>query len=218
MAKRQIKILLVEDDPDDLLLMQKALSEANSLSVEFKLEHVDRLGLGIEFLKTEKVDVILLDLSLPDSQGMETFLNLYQKTPTTPIVILTRIEDELFALESVRKGAQDYLTKETFNGKLLSRVIRYAIERKHLLQFREEIVNASSHELKTPLCIIKESISILLDGITGNLTQQQNEILKTARENVERLEHLIDRLLAVSQLDTDKKELKKSESTFKKLS
>ena len=131
MNGRNTKILLIEDNPADVRLMQEILAEVNESS--FDLECVDRLSTGLERLARGGVDVILLDLGLPDSYGLETFDKVHAQEPQIPIVIVTVLDDETFAISAVNKGAQDYLAKGDVNGKLLSRVIRYAIERHRLL-------------------------------------------------------------------------------------
>jgi len=125
-----INVLLIEDDPGDADLLRKILSEENKLA--FHVEHVDKLQTGLECLAKGGTDVVLLDLALPDSQGIETFVKVHAQTPSIPIVVLTGFDDDTVALEAVRKGAQDYLVKGQVDGKMLARVIRYAIERKRV--------------------------------------------------------------------------------------
>jgi two-component system, cell cycle sensor histidine kinase and response regulator CckA len=138
MIYHPIKILLVEDNPGDVLLLQETLSDITS--VELQLVHVDRLNKAIDRLGVENFDVILLDLELPDSEGIETSIQIQQYAPLTPIVVLTGITDETLALRLLQAGAQDYLVKGQVGGDLLLRSIRYAIERKRIeatLQQRE---------------------------------------------------------------------------------
>jgi two-component system, cell cycle sensor histidine kinase and response regulator CckA len=128
---RSIKILLVEDYPGDVLPIQETLVEMAFEAVEW--EHVRQLKTAIDRLESADFDVILLDLVLPDSQGLDTYIQLQAKVPLIPIVVLTEISDETMALRILQAGAQDYLVKgqATANG-LLLRSIRYAIERKHI--------------------------------------------------------------------------------------
>ncbi|HEY9696079.1 MAG TPA: response regulator [Trichocoleus sp.] len=122
-----IKVLLIEDNPGDARLLQELLAEVTL--IQFQLHHVDRLRQGINLLKTESFDVILLDLSLPDSQELATFIALHQQVPGIPIVVITGLNDETLALRAVHEGAQDYLLKGQLTSDLLTRAIRYAIER-----------------------------------------------------------------------------------------
>lgn len=122
-----LKIMLVEDHSADAILIQEFLAEASPTL--FELTAVVRLSQGLEYLSHQNYDIILLDLSLPDSQGLDTLTQVISQVPHIPIVILTAMDDEKLAVESVRKGAQDYLVKGRFEGELLIKAIRYAIER-----------------------------------------------------------------------------------------
>jgi diguanylate cyclase (GGDEF)-like protein len=124
----KIKVLLIEDDPAYTGLLRRTLSKEKS--PQFDLESASGLQAGLERLGQGGTDVILLDLSLPDSQGLDTFHRVHTQAPAVPILILSGCEDEKLALEAVAKGAQDYLVKGQVDGKMLSRVMRYAIERK----------------------------------------------------------------------------------------
>jgi len=127
MSNMPIKILLVEDNPGDFRLIREMLSEARNFP--FNLKHTDRLSIGLEQLVIEDFDVILSDLSLPDSQGIDTFIKIHSQVPQVPIIMLTGFDDEELAVRAVREGAQDYLIKGRVDGDLLVRAIRYAIER-----------------------------------------------------------------------------------------
>ncbi|WP_404790480.1 response regulator [Altericista sp. CCNU0014] len=129
MDNHPIKILLVEDNPGDVLLLEETLSDIAHFRLE--LSHAERLSQALHRLEAETFDVILLDLLLPDSEGLETFLQIYDRAPLTPIVVLTGMADETLALRAMQAGAQDYLVKgRTSSSDLLMRSIRYAIERK----------------------------------------------------------------------------------------
>lgn len=131
----KIRVLLVEDDPDDVLLLREMLREADA--IEFELTHVERLEAAISTAAQEQFDVLLLDLSLPDSRGLETFNELHRQLPEMPVVVLTGLDDETVATGAVHGGAQDYLIKGQVNGTLLVRSIRYAIERQRASYYRD---------------------------------------------------------------------------------
>ncbi len=127
MAGKHIKVLLVEDNPGDVFLLQEFLKEVTTVVVD--LMPVERLSEALSYLASEIFDVILLDLSLPDSQGLETFVIAHHQAKATPIIVLTGINDETLALRAIQEGAQDYLVKGQVTGDLLVRSMRYAIER-----------------------------------------------------------------------------------------
>jgi PAS domain S-box-containing protein len=123
-----IRVLLVEDNPGDARLILEMLRETQDL--DFELESLESLAPALARLSRTGVDVVLLDLGLPDSQGLETFSRVQAHLPNDPIVVISGLDDQSVALDAVRAGAQDYLVKGRIEGQLLARVIRYAIERK----------------------------------------------------------------------------------------
>ncbi|MDB9517792.1 EAL domain-containing protein [Roseofilum reptotaenium CS-1145] len=124
----QIQILLIEDNRAEARLLQERLKQAPSMEVE--LTHVSRLSEALNQLEEQVFKIILLDLSLPDAQGLESLNPLMEKVPDVPIIVLTNNTDSALAVEAVRQGAQDYLIKRQLNTELLTRSLRYAIERK----------------------------------------------------------------------------------------
>lgn len=141
MATEQ-KILLIEDNPGDARLIQEMLAEAKASTIE--IECLDNLSDGLERLSRGGIDLVLLDLLLPDSQGIETFTSVYSKVSGVPIIVLSVLDDEALAVEAVKQGAQDYLVKGQFNGNLLACSIRYAIERQRLLRELEQMMHLLS--------------------------------------------------------------------------
>lgn len=127
MEERSIQVLIIEDNPGDARLLQELLREVNS--VQFQLSQAASLQVGLEQLKNQTFDIVLLDLSLPDSQGLATFITLHQQSPAVPVVVITGLNDETLADRAVQAGAQDYLIKGQVSSDLLARAIRYAIER-----------------------------------------------------------------------------------------
>jgi diguanylate cyclase (GGDEF)-like protein len=127
MADRQ-QVLLIEDNPGDVRLIREMLSESEEAL--FELDCVGRLSQGLEYLSTRSTGVVLLDLSLPDSCGFDTFLKVYAHSPKVPIIVLTGHDDRTVALSAVKTGAQDYLVKGKLDRELLLRSMQYSIERK----------------------------------------------------------------------------------------
>jgi PAS domain S-box-containing protein len=123
-----IDVLLVEDNAADARLLIESLKDVGAFS--FRVTHVPRLKAAVDILARAATQVIALDLSLPDSSGLETVGRLQHAAPGVPIVVLTGLQDEALALEAVRLGVQDYLIKGQCESGLAARALRYAVERK----------------------------------------------------------------------------------------
>jgi sigma-B regulation protein RsbU (phosphoserine phosphatase) len=121
-----VPVLLVEDHPGDARLIQELLAEAE---VCFDVERVARLDEALERLRTGRFELVLVDLSLPDSQGIETFHRVFAQVPEVPLIVLSGLDDEALALQTVREGAQDYLVKGRVDRDSLVRAMRYALQR-----------------------------------------------------------------------------------------
>jgi signal transduction histidine kinase/DNA-binding NarL/FixJ family response regulator len=129
MLDDRITILLIEDDPNDALFLERALSAAKDPAVHFV--HVGLLEQGFEILAGGGIDLVILDLSLPDAAvGTEAVARVHDAAPEIPIVVLTGFDDDATAIDAMKCGAQDYLVKGQVNRQLLTRSIRYALERK----------------------------------------------------------------------------------------
>ena len=125
-----IRVLLIEDNPGDSRLITEMLSEVKGFS--FDLKYATSLSKGIKSLIEGEFDVVLLDLGLSDSLGLETFSKIYAHAWDVPIVVLSGLDDEEVAVKAMQTGAQDYLVKGDVDSRMVSRVIRYAIERKRI--------------------------------------------------------------------------------------
>lgn len=136
MFNKIIKTLLVEDNPGDARLVKEALIDAQD--AQFEIVHFDRLKQALEELKEKNFDIILLDLTLPDETGLNTLYRTHNEVPHIPIVVLTGLSDHELALKALQEGAQDYLVKGQVESDLLSRSIRYAIERAQIIASRRE--------------------------------------------------------------------------------
>ena len=148
METNLIPVLLIERDVKFTRFLRESLSALTTSEIDISTGHT--LAEGLQKLRETKYDAILLDLCLTDSEGIETFARVHGEAPNLPIVILTCYENEAFALQALRQGAQDYLLKSKLDGKILTRVIRYAIERKRielkLLAANSELLR-SNHDL-----------------------------------------------------------------------
>ncbi len=133
---RPLTVLLIEDDPTDLELLQDAIAQASDepgSDARLELEHADRVSTGLSRLADGGIDVVLLELSLPDGTGLETLERLREHGPDVPVVVLTALDDENLGLQALRLGAQDYLIKGRVTHDLVVRAVRYARER-HKMQ------------------------------------------------------------------------------------
>jgi signal transduction histidine kinase len=157
-----ITVLVVEDNPGDARLIREELRGAEhggAAPTAFSIVCADRLAAGLERLAADKIDVVLLDLSLPDAHGLDTLSRLREAAPTTPVLVLTGFDDQELAARAVREGAQDYLVKDQVQGEVLGRTIRYAIERGRLLAServaREEAEAARQHAEEANLDLVR---------------------------------------------------------------
>jgi len=159
--------------------------------------------------------VVLLDLNLPDSQGAETFRKVLAKAPDVPVVILSGQDDEALAVKALHQGAQDYLVKGALGRGELDRAMRHAMERQALLrslemsrkqqlEFKNRFLSHVSHELRTPLTCIHQFVTILLDGLAGEINPEQREHLNTVFRSVNQLGAMVRDLLEASRAESGK--------------
>jgi len=177
MSTELIEVLLVEDNLGDAGLLYAGLEEA--VPGQFEMTHVRRLSEALEYLWEETCDVVLLDLGLPDSHGLDTLVVMRAQAPGVPIVVLTGFQDEALAVEALKGGAQDYLVKGQVDGKLLGRTMRYAIVRKSTEEalLREGLAVARAKELQRSRQrliaaqerVRREASAQLRDGVEGKL-------------------------------------------------
>jgi len=166
-GEKPIKVLLIEDSVFATRHTQKMLAEANGSQIDTELECADHLSTGLKRLAEDRIDIVLLDLTLPDSHDLDTFTRVHAQAPEMPIVVLTGLEDEKLAVEAVHKGAQDYLVKGQLDSNLLKRSILYAIERK---QVHEELRKS------------RECLEELVDERTAQLKKNNEELRKEIAE------------------------------------
>lgn len=131
MVFSNLKLLLVEDNPGDVRLVQEALKDSELVK---ELVHCDKLSIALEKLQKSQFDLVLLDLSLPDSKGLDTFFTVRKKYSQIPIIIFTGYEDETQAFEAFSEGVQTYLIKDRIDSNFLNQAIYYALKKTELLK------------------------------------------------------------------------------------
>ncbi len=193
-----IKVLLVEDNPLDAELVSAILLRERH--IRFEIDRAERISALISRAAGARYDIILTDLGLPDSSGIDTFEKVCSAIPDTPVIVLTGLNDEETALRAVHQGAQDYLVKGTINVELLLRSMRYAIERQKirtelnariaeiskLERERENMLSMFAHDIKNALVPTVAFLEKILSGKTEKMQ--------------DRLERAIDNLMAVERL------------------
>lgn len=212
MSHPNTHVLLIEDNPGDADLVRLRLVEGNPA---VDVACVNRLADGLEALKREAPSLVLLDLNLPDSQGSETFRKILEKAPGIPVVILSGQDDQGLAIKALHQGAQDYLLKGGLTSSDLDRAMRYAVERQALLrslemsrkqqlEFKNQFLSHVSHELRTPLTCIHQYVTILLDGLAGEVAPEQRDHLNTILRSVNQLGAMVRDLLEAARAESGK--------------
>jgi signal transduction histidine kinase len=200
MSTKLIKaILLVEDNPADARLLGEMFSEQDSLHTELTL--VDCMSAAEKYLLTRAVDIILLDLGLPDAQGLGAIRRAHAAAPRVPLVVLTGLDDESVAEQALQEGAQDYLIKGQIETRGILRALRYATARKRLERLKDEFISTVSHELRTPLTSISGSLGLLIGDAAGHLPEPMARLLAIAHTNCERLVRLVNDILDIDKIE-----------------
>lgn len=199
MSESAIKtVLLVEDNIGDARLLREMISEQGVHDI--KLIHVQCLSEAEAHLVDHAVDVILLDLGLPDAQGRAAIRRVGAFAPRIPLVVLTRTEDDALAEQALQDGAQDYQIKGQIDPRALLRSLRYAIERKRLESLKDEFVSTVSHELRTPLTSISGSLGLLMSNAAGKLPAPAIRLVGIAHANCQRLVRLVNDILDIERV------------------
>ena len=231
-------VLLVEDNPTDVLLVETAFEEMAGMRAD--VVAVERLSSALALLqdaeeRDARFDCILLDLNLPDSQGVDAFPRIAACAPITPVIALTGLADEARAIAALQLGASDYLVKGQSDAPVLERSIRYAIERRKTENQRVELVRAHaaqaeaeeasrakdiflatlSHELRTPLNAILGWAHLMSSGSLSE--EEKREAVEVIERNARAQVRLVEDLLEVSRFITGKIHLHKAEVEFDKV-
>jgi len=227
-----VNVLLIEDEAAQARLIQEFLAE-DKIYV-FRLVNLSRLELGLQRLTEEDFDVVLLDLTLPDSVGLDSLDRLMQQERVPPIVVLTNTNDDELALEAVRRGAQDYLLKRQITGKTIMRSLRYAIARKQILetlrtantdlqeqvdvnstklsqmqdysQWQSDFVSMLTHDCRSPLTTILLSSGMLQTNYADLSGERRSHLFELIRSASHNMAQLLDEAMLVGQAKAGKLE------------
>lgn len=157
--EKPIRLLLVDDNADDVFLTRKMLARNAGGKFNFHIDHCRNLTDTLAYLSSANPDVVLLDLGLPESRGLQTLERVLEAAPNLPIVVFTGLSDEELGIKAVQKGAQDYLVKGQVNLDLLVRSLRYAIERKQMvIELQEALSQVKILKGLLPICSNCKSI------------------------------------------------------------
>ncbi len=234
MNEGTVKVLLLEDDVDDYRLVAKRLRQERCY---FSIDWAETLQAAIERLSRHSYDIVLADLSVPDSFGLDTVSSLRKRSGRTPIIILTSLDDDTLGSDILTAGAQDYLVKGELGGRAVPRAIHNAIQRQQSLTEINNLlaeVNASrellaeqtqllesknrrlrklyktahrfvdnvSHEFRTPLTVVKDYVTLVRDGLVGDVNDEQRRMLDIAGVRADELNNMVDDMLDISKLES----------------
>ncbi|MCA9139945.1 MAG: hybrid sensor histidine kinase/response regulator [Planctomycetales bacterium] len=230
----QLNVLVIEDDDVDFMHLARNLRHWRN---RFALSHATSLGAAIKEMESRSFDVVLTDLHLPDSVGLETVTRIRKVCDSAPILVLSGLNDETMEQEILDAGAQDYLPKSDANSSWTRKAIEHALQRQrsinemnritaelqtsHLLlkeqseaqerdnqklerlyQTGHEFLAKASHDIRGPLTVIKEHVSIVRDGLAGRINTEQATMLEKAMIRTDDVNSKLDDLLDSSKLDS----------------
>ncbi|HEY9596586.1 MAG TPA: hybrid sensor histidine kinase/response regulator [Cyanophyceae cyanobacterium] len=220
-----IHALLVEDSPSDAELFHRVFLRAGS--GKWSLARVERLGKAIEICQERTFDIALLDLRLPDSDGLDTVAQFCAAIPDVPVVILTVFDDEELALQAMSKGAQDYLVKDQVNIQLLRRTICYTIERAQILnrlkeseaailqslykerelnQLKSTFISMVSHEFRNPLTTLGVTSQLLQHDYERLTLEKRTKCFEQMNATIHTMTKLLDEVMFLGKTDMGKLE------------
>jgi len=216
-----LKVLLVDDDEDDFLIISNLLSKIPQ--TPFKVEWVSSPEAAKIAIGKQEHDVYLVDYRLGKENGLELLSEFDLVQRPEPFILLTGAGDESVEREAMRMGVADYLVKGPLDSELLSRVMRYSLQRKLLESQRvhqlieinrskDEFIALASHQLRTPATAVKQYVGMILEGYAGTISDEQQRFLQSAYESNERQIQVVNDILRVAKLDLKKISLKRIET------
>jgi len=221
MTSTPMSLLLIEDSPADARYVMELLPKS-----QYVLTHAASLTEAAEQMSTLSFNLVLLDLSLPESVGLDTFRTIHSALPATPIIILTGLDDEDISLQAVKLGAQDYILKREMSEFILSRAIKYACERKTfdqnskrlaILEQHEEFMATLTHDLKNPLIGANRLLELMAAKALGAVSDEQADILLQLRDSNKLLLSMIQNLIEVYRFERDVDDVKLEQISLLKI-
>ncbi|MGH7831578.1 MAG: ATP-binding protein [Candidatus Binatia bacterium] len=211
-----MRVLLIEDNKITALVIREKLASAKR--APYQLEHVEDLSAGLSRIAEGGVDLILLDLFLPDSQGLDTVKKTLELAAQIPVVVLTGSDDDEIAVKAIQLGAQDYLVKGRFDTDLLARALHHAVERKRVLielsEANKKIADFTAmiaHDLRAPLANITAAASILKDKLAGPVNEEQRKWAGRIQSSGRALVAMVNDFLDFSKIEAGHIDLRKEE-------
>ncbi len=211
-TKQEIRVLLIEDNPAERTLTEEGLSQHSR--THYIVDWVETLEAAQEKIGHTAYDVLLLDLGLTDSQGLETLNQVMRIMPNFPIIVLTGLKDEALGIEALRHGAQDYLVKGQTHFSVLRHAITYAIERKKILVLKDHFINIVGHELRSPLTALQMAVEHLQKNLPKKIDPLFEELLNLILRNLRRMDKTSSDLLDLASLESGKITLEKTSFDF----
>jgi signal transduction histidine kinase len=205
-ASDPVNVLMIEDDDYYYQLICHLLS--TNTETKFDVSRASSLAAAVEYLSIAAPHVILLDLNLPDSNGLETLLEVQRCSPRAPVIVLTGTEAKEFGLPSIAHGASDYLVKQNVGAESIVRCLRYAIERRKAEESRlrllaiQDFTTALAHDLQIPLIGANQVLDALLASDKDKLTPFQSHLLYTLKDNNTNQLQLVRKLIEIYRYES----------------
>lgn len=205
--EESFQVLFIESNPENIQLFSGLFAVA--LPKNFHLNHIETLAAAKQILSQKTFHVILLNLSLPDSQGMDTLKSLLSSVGSLPpVIVLVKTEEELLAIQAIQEGAEDYLVREQANAQVLKLSVRHAIHRHRMtaeltaLRWREHFLAFASHELRSPLTAIQAFSSLLLHTKPEKTKEVLPEYVSNISSQVKRMSRMLDNFLDIAKIES----------------
>ena len=225
-AHSPIRVLVVDDDEEDFFILKKIFAKIPDSP--FVVDWVGTFDEGIRQIDAQQHDIFLIDYQLGEHTGLELLRRAKADRRSEPFILLTGLDDRELEWRSIRMAAADYLIKGKITSDILLRALSYALERKqieeqrlqHLMDLnrsKDEFISIASHQLRTPATAVKQYLGMLIEGFAGDLSYQQQSLLKKAYENNERQLSIVTDLLRVAQVDAGQVMLRKEKVALNEL-